>query len=351
MIIENSETTVNYKLTEYSHGAGWGCKLSPAVLDQILHGIKEEEIYPNLLVGNKNKDDSAAYQLDDDNVILCTTDFFMPIVDDPYTFGRIAATNAISDIYAMGAKPLVALAIFAWPINKLPAEVATEVLRGGRDTCKEAGIALAGGHSIDCPEPIFGLAVTGHISKKRLKTNNQATANCQLYLTKPLGIGILTTAQKAKKIEDNDLDVAIDVMTTLNKFGSKLGNVQGVTAITDVTGFGLLGHLVEICEASNISAVINLKNLPLLAKTEYYIEKECIPGGTLKNYLNYKDRVNKIDSKTRDIICDPQTSGGLLIAVQKEHCSEFERFAQKEGLDLKAIGYTQSKSEFLVNVE
>ncbi len=320
------------------------------MLDQILNGIKNDAINSNLLVGNSTKDDAAAYQLSDDNVILSTTDFFMPIVDDAYTFGKIAATNALSDIYAMGGTPMMALAIFGWPINKLPAEIATEVLRGGSDSCKEAGIIMAGGHSIDAPEPIFGLAVTGSVKKENLKTNSGAKKDCLIYLTKPLGIGIITTAEKRKLLTADDLKPAIDAMCTLNKIGSKLKDLAGITAVTDITGFGLLGHLSEICEASRISAVINSKDIKLLPKTEHYLEQGCVPGGTTRNFENYKHLINDIDEKTKNIICDPQTSGGLLIAVKKEHADEFEKFAASEGLDLKAIGYTKEKTKPTITI-
>ncbi len=321
------------------------------MLDKILSNIKTDFNDTNLLIGNSSKDDAAAYQLDKDNIILSTTDFFMPIVDDAYTFGKIAATNALSDIYAMGGTPIMALAIFAWPIKKLPTEIASEVLKGGRDTCIEAGIAMAGGHSIDSPEPIFGLSVNGITTKENLKANNHASDDCQLYLTKPLGIGILTTAQKRKLIENDDLKPAIETMCTLNKIGAKLKELKGITAVTDVTGFGLLGHLSEICKASDISAIIKSKDLPLLTKTEYYLDKGCTPGGTEKNYNNYKHFINEIDEKTKNIICDPQTSGGLLIAVKNEHADDFETFAQKEGLNLKAIGYTKPKTSPLITIE
>jgi len=230
------------RLTQYSHGAGCGCKISPKVLDVILAESGAQALDPNLWVGNASRDDAAVYALDDERGVVSTTDFFMPIVDDPYDFGRIAATNAISDIYAMGGDPLMAIAILGWPVNVLPPEVAREVIRGGRAVCAEAGIPLAGGHSIDAPEPIFGLAVTGVVSKRHLKRNDTASAGCQLYLTKPLGIGILTTAEKKAKLRAQDQGLARDWMCTLNTPGSRFGKLDGVKAMTDVTGFGLLGR-------------------------------------------------------------------------------------------------------------
>lgn len=220
------------RLTQYSHGAGCGCKISPKVLDVILAESGTQALDPKLWVGNASRDDAAVYALDDERGVVSTTDFFMPIVDDPYDFGRIAATNAISDIYAMGGDPLMAIAILGWPVNVLPPEVAREVIRGGRAVCAEAGIPLAGGHSIDAPEPIFGLAVTGVVSKRHLKRNDTATAGCQLYLTKPLGIGILTTAEKKAKLREQDQGLARDWMCTLNTPGSRFGKLDGVMAMT-----------------------------------------------------------------------------------------------------------------------
>ena len=223
------------KLTEYSHGQGCGCKISPKVLDTILTSSLDEISDPNLLVGNTERDDAAVYDLGNGEAVISTTDFFMPIVDDPFTFGRIAATNAISDIYAMGGTPLMAISIFGWPLDKLPPEVGREVIEGGRSVCQQAGIMLAGGHSIDSPEPIFGLAVTGKVKIKHLKQNSTAQVGDKIYLTKPLGIGILTTAQKQKKITKEDESRAIDTMCQLNDIGTKLALIQGIHAITDVT--------------------------------------------------------------------------------------------------------------------
>ena len=248
----NNEQTI--RLTQYSHGAGCGCKISPKVLDQILHSELEKFVDPNLLVGNESKDDAAVYDIGNGVGIISTTDFFMPIVDDPFDFGRIAATNAISDIFAMGGKPIMAIAILGFPINKLPPEVAQQIVDGGRFACQQAGIALAGGHSIDSPEPIFGLAVTGVISTEKVKKNNSAKAGCRLYLTKPLGIGVLTTAEKKGKLKAEHQGLARDVMCQMNKIGSQFAEIEGVSAMTDVTGFGLLGHLAEICEGSNLNA-------------------------------------------------------------------------------------------------
>jgi len=338
------------KLTQYSHGAGCGCKISPKQLDNILKSSRETIAYPALLVGNSTKDDAAAFDLGNGTSVLSTTDFFMPIVDDPFTFGRIAATNAISDIYAMGGKPLMAISIFGWPVEKLSDDVARLVIDGGRSVCEEAGIPLAGGHSIDSPEPIFGLAVTGIVNNENLKQNNTAEENCELFLTKPLGIGILTTAQKQKKIAVGDIEPAVEAMCTLNKIGAKISALEGVTAITDVTGFGLLGHLGEICEGSNISARIRFDDVPLLPKVKEYWAMECVPGGTRRNFESYGHNISNMTPEQQDILCDAQTSGGLLCAVRKECVEAFLALTRKEGLELKGIGETVARGEHLIEV-
>lgn len=338
------------KLTQYSHGAGCGCKISPKLLDSILKSNREIIPYPDLLVGNSTKDDAAAFDLGNGTSVLSTTDFFMPIVDDAFTFGRIAATNAISDIYAMGGKPLMAIAIFGWPIDKLDADTAREVIDGGRAVCEEAGIPLAGGHSIDSPEPIFGLAVTGIAENKNIKRNDTAEAGCELFLTKALGIGILTTAQKQGKIADGDIDVAVEAMCTLNKVGQAIANLEGVTAITDVTGFGLLGHLSEICEGSNISAEIEYEKVPLLKNVKKYLNMGCVPGGTRRNFDSYGHKIGAMTPEQQDILCDAQTSGGLLCAVKRESIEEFLSITKSVGLDLVSIGRTLPRGVNLVEV-
>jgi len=338
------------KLTQYSHGAGCGCKIAPKMLDSILKSSRENIIYDNLLVGNSSKDDAAAFDLGNGTSVLSTTDFFMPIVDDPFTFGRIAATNAISDIYAMGGKPLMAISIFGWPIDKLSEDVAREVIDGGRAVCEEAGIPLAGGHSIDSPEPIFGLAVTGITENKNLKRNNTATSDCLLFLTKPLGIGILTTAQKQAKIEEGDIDVAIEAMCTLNKIGQEISQLEGVTAITDVTGFGLLGHLSEICEGSGISAVVEYEKVPTLKNVKKYLAMGCVPGGTRRNFESYGSKIGAMNAEQQDILCDAQTSGGLLCAVKEESVAAFLEITKKAGLSLEPIGKTTPQAENLIEV-
>jgi len=338
------------KLTEYSHGAGCGCKISPMLLDEILESTQKTSVYPQLLVGNANKDDAAAYDLGNGTSVLSTTDFFMPIVDDAFTFGQIAATNALSDIYAMGGKPLMAISIFGWPIDKLSADVAREVIDGGRSICEDAGIPLAGGHSIDSPEPIFGLAATGLVENAHLMQNDSAKENCYIFLTKPLGIGILSTAQKQKKIEEGDIDPAIKAMTTLNKVGADLAPLDSVVAMTDVTGFGLLGHLSEICEASDISAEVWFEKVPLLPNVEKYRQLGCIPGGARKNFASYGEKISEMTQQQREILCDAQTSGGLLVIVRKEGLGAFNDVCEAAGLSLEPIGETVAKGQKLVEV-
>jgi len=335
------------KLTEYSHGAGCGCKISPEVLDKILSQTSTLFTDPNLLVGNQSKDDAAVYDIGGGRAIVSTTDFFMPIVDDPYDFGRIAATNAISDIYAMGGKPLMAIAILGWPINVLSPDIAAQVINGGKQACAEAGIILAGGHSIDTPEPIFGLAVTGEVSVAQVKKNNTAKAGAKLYLTKPIGIGIMTTAQKKKHLKPEHKYIARDLMCQMNKVGAELAKIEGVCALTDVTGFGLLGHLLEMCQGSDLSASIDMENLPLIPEAEYYRELGCIPGGTDRNFQSYGMHVNSLSDHQKHYLCDPQTSGGLLIAVEPNAIKIIEDLLRENHLNVQSIGQLKAKETAL----
>lgn len=333
------------KLTEYSHGAGCGCKISPKVLGTILASQLPVFEDPNLLVGNQTRDDAAVYKLNEETGIISTTDFFMPIVDDPFTFGRIAATNAISDIYAMGGTPMMAIAILGWPVNTLPAEVAQQVVDGGRQACADAGIMLAGGHSIDSPEPIFGLAVTGQIPLTELKQNNTAKHGDKLYLTKPLGIGILTTAQKQKKIADEDINIAAEAMCELNILGPVIAKIAGVNAMTDVTGFGLAGHLIEMCQGASLSAQVDVSALPLLPKAKRYLEMGCIPGGTHRNFDSYSEHLPPVTDEQKAIICDPQTSGGLLISVSDEAEQTLIDLLEKSNVPTQCIGTMTTQTQ------
>ncbi|WP_116473091.1 selenide, water dikinase SelD [Zobellella maritima] len=326
------------RLTQYSHGAGCGCKISPKVLDTILQSQLPSFNDPRLVVGNGSRDDAAVIDIGNGMGIISTTDFFMPIVDDPFTFGRIAATNAISDIYAMGGTPLVAIAILGWPLDKLPPEIAQHVIDGGRQACHDAGISLAGGHSIDAPEPIFGLAVTGQVPLNQLKRNDTAAAGDKLFLTKPLGIGILTTAQKKGVLRDKDSQLAPELMCRLNKPGQAFARLEDVSAMTDVTGFGLMGHLLEVCEGANVSARLEMARIPLLPNLDHYLEAGAVPGGTLRNLDAYGHKLGSLSVRQQRLLCDPQTSGGLLVAVRPRAEAEFLAAAAEFGLKLKAIG-------------
>ena len=321
------------------------------MLGTILHSELEKFYDPNLLVGNETADDAAVYDLGNGTAIISTTDFFMPIVDDPFDFGRIAATNAISDIFAMGGKPIMGIAILGFPTNVLPAEVAQKIVDGGRFACHQAGIALAGGHSIDSPEPIFGLAVTGVIDTEKVKRNASAKSGCKLYMTKPLGIGILTTAEKKGKLKLEHQGLATVAMCQMNSIGSQFSQVEGVTAMTDVTGFGLLGHLIEICEGSNLSSVVFSDKIKTLDGVKDYIAQGCVPGGTGRNFESYGHKVGALTEEQKAILCDPQTSGGLLVAVEPNSVQTVIEIAKEAGIDLYEVGELNPKSESDVVVE
>ncbi|MCR5974748.1 selenide, water dikinase SelD, partial [Salmonella enterica] len=278
------------------------------------------------------------YDLGNGTSIISTTDFFMPIVDNPFDFGRIAATNAISDIFAMGGKPIMAIAILGWPINTLSPDIAREVTEGGRFACRQAGIALAGGHSIDAPEPIFGLAVTGVVPTERVKKNSTAQAGCKLFLTKPLGIGVLTTAEKKSLLKPEHQGLATEVMCRMNVAGAAFANIDGVKAMTDVTGFGLLGHLSEMCQGAGVQALLCYQDIPKLPGVEEYIALGAVPGGTDRNFASYGHLMGDMSREVRSLLCDPQTSGGLLLAVTPDAEDDVKATAAEFGIDLTAIG-------------
>jgi selenide,water dikinase len=344
---------MSVKLTQYSHGQGCGCKISPQVLDKILAQSGVDFKDENLLVGNDKRDDAAVYDIGGGEGIISTTDFFMPIVDDAHTFGRIASANAISDVYAMGGMPMMAIAIFGWPIDKLSPEVGRAVISGARATCREAGISLAGGHSIDSPEPIFGLAVTGRVKIKHLKENSKAQVGDKIYLTKPLGVGIYTTAQKQKKISSEDEALVIRTMCQLNDIGSKLALIDGVNAMTDVTGFGLGGHLLEVCQGSSVGAKIIFDALPILPNAGKYLAKGCSPGGALRNFESYGHHLSPMSIQAQPLICDPQTSGGLLIMVASSAESEVVNILGDCGFDTCPIGTIVNKktNQHWINID
>lgn len=330
------DNTEDIKLTQYSRGAGCGCKIAPKVLDEILKTNMTLPPNSKLLVGNSSKDDAAVYDLDNGMALISTTDFFMPIVDDAYNFGRIASANAISDVYAMGGKPLLAVAILGWPVEKLSAALAQQVLDGSRKICEEAGIPLAGGHSIDSAEPIFGLAVSGLVDIKNLKKNNTAKPGDVIFITKPLGVGVLSTAQKRGVIKEEHVAVMINQMTQLNKIGEALGKLEGVTAMTDVTGFGLLGHLIEMAEGSGCSAEINYSALPVADGVNEYLTQRIVPDATYRNWNSYSTKtafekgVNVMEAF--NLLPDPQTNGGLLIAVDETAVEEVKNLLKENEL-------------------
>lgn len=333
------------RLTQFSHGAGCGCKIAPAVLDQILKSSENNQ-FPGLLVGYEGRDDAAVFDLGDGTALISTTDFFMPIVDDSYDFGRIASVNAISDVYAMGGTPLLAIGILGWPVNKIDPYWAGQVLEGARAICKEAGIPLAGGHSIDCPEPVFGLAVSGRVLIKNLKKNDGAKAGDLIYLTKGLGVGILTTAQKQSILDASHNDLAIHSMLKLNTIGEKISKYSEVHALTDVTGFGFCGHLIEMCNASKLQAIINYVKLPVLDPVVYdYIEKGAIPGGTHRNWKSYGAQVSLLKPEWFKLLGDPQTSGGLLIAVDPLFKYELESILKESNWYSECVGEFLEKKE------
>lgn len=327
------------RLTTHSHGAGCGCKIAPADLEKILVSTLGTLPDPRLLVGYQSRDDAAVYDLGDGRALISTTDFFTPIVDDAFDFGRIAATNAISDIYAMGGKPLLAVAILGWPLEKLGAELAARVVEGGRQACHDCGIPLAGGHSIDAPEPFFGLAVTGEVGIATLKRNDGARAGDLLLLTKPLGIGVLSTAQKRGILRPEHAHIARDIMVRANSIGTELGTMAGVHALTDVTGFGLLGHLAEMCQGSRVQARLIYADIPVIPEALAYVKEGCYADGALRNWKSLAGKVDGAGTMERMMILnDPQTSGGLLIACSNNSIPEINALMQEKQLHIDNIG-------------
>lgn len=336
------------KLTQYSHGSGCGCKIAPKDLEAIL---KSSFVLPDnnkLIVGNHTKDDAAVYDLGNNQYLISTTDFFTPITDDAFEFGKIAAANSISDVYAMGGTPIMAIAILGWPVGKLPNELAQKVLDGGREICKQANIPLAGGHSIDSPEPFFGLAVSGITTPERLKKNNDAKENDILILTKPLGVGIVSTAAKRGVVKKEDHEEAMKWMTTLNSIGEKLSFIKEVHAMTDVTGFGLLGHLIEMCEGSNLSAEIEYSKIPLLNNLSFYTSQFIYPDNTMRNWSNYSTKVDGINGESLLTLSDPQTNGGLLISLDESSLSTVESILNENKINYSIIGKCTSASDKVI---
>jgi len=344
------------RLTQYSKGGGCGCKVAPAVLEQIVM-TNATSLFPSLLVGNETADDAAVYQLNDTEAIISTTDFFLPIVDDAFDFGRVAAANAISDVYAMGGTPLMAIAILGFPVDKLPVEVAQQILSGGRSICEEAGIPLAGGHTIDSADPIFGLAITGRAAVNHLKRNIGAEAGDLLFLTKPIGTGLLSTALKRGLLQEGHYNVLIQQLTTINKIGEALGQIKGVHAMTDVTGFGLLGHALEMAEGSGVSLALHYNAIPKMEGMDEYLKQRTIPDATYRNWNSYNSKVqfekgvNVMEAFT--VLPDPQTNGGILMAVSPDARAEVEALLSVHGLDahLQPIGQCIEKGEKAISVQ
>lgn len=314
------------RLTQYSHGGGCGCKIAPAQLQEILRQVPLNLASAQLLVGTQTSDDAAVYQLNDNQALVLTTDFFMPIVDDPVDFGRIAATNALSDVYAMGGTPILALAVLGMPINTLPIEAIQGIMKGGAQVCQDAGIPLAGGHSIDSPEPIFGLVAAGLVHPMQVRRNATALPGDKLILTKPLGIGVMTTALKKGQLTPDAYASVLAVMTQLNRVGAKLAASPDVHAMTDVTGFGLLGHLLEMCRGSQVRAEIWLSKIPILSEAKTLASQGIFPGAARRNWEGYRDSIkltglsmsNSAPEWETLLLADPQTSGGLLLSVSPE---------------------------------
>jgi len=304
------------KLTEYAHGGGCGCKIAPGLLSQLIGKSAGASLFPDLLVGNEHADDAAVYRLNDSQALVATTDFFTPVVDDPFDFGRIAATNAISDVYAMGAVPIMALAVVGMPINKLPVEVIRAILAGGESVCRDVGIPVAGGHSIDSLEPIYGLVALGIAHPERLKRNSDAQAGDDVVLSKPLGVGILSAALKKGQLDASAYAEMITSTTKLNRPGSALSELSDVHALTDVTGFGLLGHLQEICRGSGLAAEVRFGDLPVLSSALAHAQNGVVTGASARNWDSYGHCVRMPESFPdwkKNLLTDPQTSGGLLV--------------------------------------
>jgi selenide,water dikinase len=334
------------RLTSLAHGGGCGCKLAPSVLQQLLADQPIAGPFKQLLVGTETGDDAAVWRLDGDTCIIATTDFFMPMVDDAFDFGRIAATNAISDVYAMGGKPIMALAILGMPIDKMPADTVREILRGGAAVCADAGLPVAGGHSIDSPEPIYGLAVIGTCRPEHVRRNADAKPGDALILTKALGVGVYASAIKKGVLSDKGYDEMIATTTLLNRVGAELARDSAVHAITDVTGFGLLGHALEVARGSGLTGTISLAEVPFLAQAAKLAQDGCVTGASHRNWASYGDAVTlpgDMPDWQRHLLTDPQTSGGLLIACDPQRADTILRTIHDAGYPFaRRIGRTDA---------
>ncbi|MFK5637917.1 selenide, water dikinase SelD [Brucella sp. ZJ1_1] len=327
------------RLSTLAHGGGCGCKLAPAVLQDLLSDQPVMQPFSQLLVGTETGDDAAVWQLDDENCVIATTDFFMPMVDDPFDFGRIAATNAISDVYAMSGTPIMALAILGMPVNKMPAEMIREILKGGSSICAEAGIPVAGGHSIDAPEPIYGLAVIGTCKLSNLRRNSGARVGDTLILTKAIGVGIYSAAFKKQELDSAGYDEMMASVTLLNRIGAELGKDDAVHAVTDVTGFGILGHALEMARGSNAGIALDYSALPFLNQAEHLAQAGFVTGASTRNWASYGHGVQLPDDYPlwkQQLLTDPQTSGGLLVSCAPQ---EGERLLGS----IRAAGYPSAR--------
>lgn len=344
------------KLTQFSKGGGCGCKVAPSVLQQIVQ-TETKLSFDDLLVGNESADDAAVFKINNGNAVISTADFFLPIVDDAFDFGRIAAANSISDVYAMGGTPMMAIAILGWPVDKLPVELAQKILQGARAICREANIPLAGGHTIDSNDPIFGLSVTGSVEIKNLKKNNTAKEGDILFLTKPIGVGVLSTALKRGLLSENHYQVLLDQMTGLNKIGEALGKIDGIHAMTDVTGFGLLGHLIEMAEGSGLSAELSYSSIKKIEGLDDYLKKGIRPDATSRNWNSYSSKVEFEKGvnvmEAFGILPDPQTNGGLLIAADRNTVHEVVRLLETNGYTnhIQPIGTLIEKTEKIIFIK
>jgi selenide,water dikinase len=339
-------STPQVRLTSLAHGGGCGCKLAPAVLQELLADQPMMAPYKQLLVGTENSDDAAVWQIDDETCVIATTDFFMPMVDDPYDFGRIAATNAISDVYAMGGKPIMALAILGMPVGKISNEMVREILKGGAAVCATAGIPVAGGHSIDCPEPVYGLAVIGICKPSEVRRNCDARPGDALILTKPIGVGIYSAAIKKNALPPAGYPEMIATTTLLNKVGTVLARNKDVHAITDVTGFGVLGHGLEMARGSKLSITINAKDIPLLTEAASLSQQGFVTGASHRNWDSYGAQVTLpagLPDWQRHLLSDPQTSGGLLVACAPEKATEIVETIRTAGYPTaQIIGHAEA---------
>ena len=326
------------RLTEFSHGGGCGCKIAPAILSDMLSTMPLRGLPKDLLVGTETSDDAAVYRLNDTQALVATTDFFTPVVDDPYDFGRIAATNAISDVYAMGARPIMALALVGMPLEKLPVSVIRRVLEGGEAVCAQAGIPIAGGHSIDTLEPIYGLVALGLVHPDKVKKNSSAKAGDVLILGKPLGIGVLSAALKKGKLSESGYRQMIEWTTRLNTPGEKLADMPGVHALTDVTGFGLAGHLLEICRGSRLAAELDFSSIPTIPEALDWVKQGVATGASDRNWKGYGQDVRFSGEEwKRKLLTDPQTSGGLLVACAAEAQDEVMRVFKEQNFGQASV--------------